>query len=59
MTDCFYEQGQKDLKELHWHLQIPSMIISTAIDGFNVLMPSNIDTTIPGNTDATMASAES
>jgi ribosome assembly protein RRB1 len=34
------------------------MIVSTAIDGFNVLMPSNIDTTIPGNTDATMAPAE-
>eukprot|EP00033_Pygsuia_biforma_P000295 GCRY01000362.1.p1 GENE.GCRY01000362.1~~GCRY01000362.1.p1 ORF type:complete len:488 (-),score=112.96 GCRY01000362.1:100-1563(-) len=35
----FLHQGQNNLKEVHWHPQIPGTLITTAEDSFNIFQP--------------------
>ncbi|CAI5444110.1 unnamed protein product [Caenorhabditis angaria] len=38
----FVHMGQTEVKEVHWHEQIPSLALNTSIDGFNVFRTINI-----------------
>lgn len=43
----FIHQGQSHIKEVHFHPQIPSVILSTAYDGIDIFKPANMDVLLP------------
>ena len=38
----FVHSGSEQFKEIHWHPQIPSCLMTTALSGYSVFIPSNL-----------------
>jgi ribosome assembly protein RRB1 len=38
----FVHSGSEQFKEVHWHPQIPSCLMTTALSGYSVFIPSNL-----------------
>jgi len=43
----FIHQGQNHIKEVHFHPQVPSLMLSTAYDGIDIFKPANMDVLLP------------